>query len=234
MLKTLAKITTVGLILLVILAIATFIIFPKIPELKVAAAQLDSYQITQNTTLSLLTRISPPNITAIEQELKQEGSLEHISTEKIAQLKNEGKVLFNMEKQNTSLYIPSVNIRGAVVDGEDSTQMDRGFWHFPISGQPGQRGNTVIIAHRFLHLPPRTDTFFLLDKVKVGDKITINQKEGIYRYTVVQTKVVEKNDRSILEQTNDYRLTLVTCHPLWTSDKRFVVIAKLDKVYGSI
>lgn len=232
MLKFLAKFTSVSLILLVILAIFTFILFPIYPDLRIKASQIDGYKMANNTTLTLFTRLSPPNQALIEKELLTNNSLEHVSTDQLSQLKNEGKVLFNMESQNTSLYLPSVNIRGAVVDGQDATEMDRGFWHFPLSGQPGQKGNTVIIAHRFLHLPPRTDTFFLLDKVRVGDKVIINQKEGTYRYTVTETKVVNKNDRSILAQTYDYRVTLVTCHPLWTSDKRLVVIAKLDKIYS--
>lgn len=234
MLKILAKLTTLGLILLVIVAIATFMIFPKYPDIKIAYAQVNTEKISHNTTLNLFTKLSPPNQKAVENDLLSNKSMEHISLEDIIQLKNEGKVLFNMEEQNTSLYINSVNIQGAVVDGNDSREMDRGFWHFPLSGQPGQKGNTVIIAHRFLHLPPRTDTFFMLDKVKIGEKIIIQQKDGVYRYTVTETKVVDKNDRSVLSQTYDYRLTLITCHPLWTSDKRLVVVGKLDKVYGNV
>jgi sortase A len=233
MIKIIAKITSVGLILLVILAIATFFIFPKYPDIKVAAQQIDTQRISHNTMLSIFTRVSPPNQQKINNDLLASKSLEHISIDEMMKLQNEGKVLFNMEEQSTSLYIQSVNIRGAIVDGRDSNEMNRGFWHFPLSGQPGQKGNTVIIAHRFLHLPPRTDTFFMLDKVKVGDKIIINQKDGIYRYTVSETKIVEKNDRDVLSQTYDYRLTLITCHPLWTSNQRLVVVAKLDKVYGN-
>lgn len=234
MLKTIAKITTFGLTLLVIAAIFTFILFPKYPDIKIALAQVDSTKIAHNTTLNLFTKLSPPDIKTVENDLLSSKSLEHISIEDLIQLKNEGKVLFNMEEQHTSLYINSVNILGTVVDGNDSREMERGFWHFPLSGQPGQKGNTVIIAHRFLHLPPRTDTFFNLDKVRVGDKVLVQQKGGIYRYTVSETKVVDKNDRSVLAQTYDYRLTLITCHPLWTSDRRLIVVAKLDKVYGSI
>ncbi|MCC7289678.1 class D sortase [bacterium] len=234
MLKLIAKITTLALILLAVISILVFMLFPKYPEFKIAASQIDVHKISHNTVLNLFTKLSPPDIVAVEDDLMSDKSLEHISPELLSKLQNEGKVLFNMEAQNTSLYISSVNIKGSVVDGKDSHEMDRGFWHFPLSSQPGQKGNTVIIAHRFLHLPPRTDTFFMLDKVKVGDKVIINQKDGIYRYTVTETKVVKKNDRTILEPTFDYRLTLVTCHPLWSSEQRFVVVGKLDKVYGNI
>ena len=233
MIKILAKITSVALILLVIAAILFFLVFPKYPDLKIYANQFNAQDITYDTALSLLTKISPPNQEIVDEQIALPTSLEHISPEELARYKNEGKVLFNMEQQNTSLYIQSVNIKGNVVDGENSTAMNRGFWHFPLSEQPGLKGNTVIIAHRFLHMPPATDTFFNLDKVKVGDKVILSQKNGIYKYTVTEKKVVESNDRDILLQTNDYRLTLVTCTPLWTSEKRLVVIAKLDKIYGN-
>ncbi len=233
-LKVLQKIVTVLLLLSVFISAIFFILFPKLPDIKIFMESNRPERITRNTTLSLLTTLSPPNLTALIEELDKPGALEHISTEQLIKYKNEGKVLFNMEEQNTTLLISSANIKGKVVDGENAHHMDRGFWHFPLSGQPGSRGNTVIIAHRFLHLPPKTDTFFSLDKVSVGDRITVNQKDGTYNYTVVQTRVVDKSDRSVIENTSDHRLTLITCTPLWTSDMRLVVVAKLDKIYQSI
>ncbi|MCK9369073.1 sortase [Candidatus Dojkabacteria bacterium] len=233
MIKILAKITSVALILLVIASILFFLVFPKYPDLKIYANQFNTSDIAFDSSLSLFTKISPPNQESVDQQIALPSSLEHISPDELARYKNEGKIQFNMEKQNTTLYIQSVNILGSVVDGENSTALNRGFWHFPLSGQPGVKGNTVIISHRFLHMPPLTDTFFNLDKVKVGDKVILNQKNGVYKYTVTEKKIVESNDRNILLQTGDYRLTLVTCTPLWTSEKRLVVIAKLDKIYGN-
>lgn len=234
MLKFLSKLATFLLLLSVIAGSIFFIMYPQYPEIKHTIDSLNSKRLANNVTLQLMTTISPPNQAAIVEDLQSESAVEHTSAEEIIKLKNEGKILFNMEKQDTTLYIPSANIKGDIVDQEDVYGMERGFWHFPLSGQPGMRGNTVVIAHRFLHLPPRTDTFFNLDKVRVGDKIIVEQKEATYRYTVVETKVVEKTDRTILQNYNDYRITLVTCTPLWTSNQRLVVIGKLDKIYGSI
>ena len=112
--------------------------------------------------------------------------------------------------------------------------MDSGFWHFPISKYPGQKGNAVIIGHRFLNLPPAKDTFFNLDKVKIGDEIVLKHDEGEWKYIVTEIKIVDENDISVVKDTDDYRLTLITCTPLWTSEKRLVVIAKLDKLYQKV
>lgn len=234
MLRFISKLTTFILLLSVVAGAVFFIVYPHYPAIRGTIESINPQRLANNTTLQLLTYISPPNQEAILEDLQSATALEHTSIEEIVKLRNEGKILFNMEKLNTTLYIPSANIKGDIVDQENVYGMERGFWHFPLSGTPGKRGNTVIIAHRFLHLPPRTDTFFNLDKVKVGDKIIVEQDEATYRYTVVESKVVEKTDRTILNNYNDYRITLVTCTPLWTSDQRLVVVGKLDKVYGSI
>jgi len=233
-LKILQRIASLILLLSVILGILFFILFPKYPDIKATFDQLDSERLARNTTLQLLTKISPPNQAMIVEDISQPTNIEHISENDLIKWKNEGEITFNMEAQETTLYIPSVNINGKVIDSENSSGMEKGFWHFPLSGQPGFKGNTVIIAHRFKYLPPRTDTFFMLDKVQIGDKIILNQKNNSYKYTVVENRIVEKNSREILYKTNDYRITLITCHPLWSSEKRYVVIGKLDKIYGNI
>jgi sortase A len=109
--------------------------------------------------------------------------------------------------------------------------MNKGFWHFPSSNLPGQKGNMVVIGHRYAKLPPNKDTFFNLDKVKVGDKIEVVQNDNQFTYIVTETKVVEKNDISVLQDYSDYRITLITCSPLWTSKQRLVIVGKLDKLY---
>jgi len=85
-----------------------------------------------------------------------------------------------------------------------------------------------------MNIPPKKDTFFNLDKVDIGDRIHITSDLGEYNYIVLEKKEVEPNDISIIQDTDDYTLTLVTCTPLWTSQKRLVVVAKLDKLYKKV
>ena len=132
------------------------------------------------------------------------------------------------------ILIDNINIEGKVLQGESSLTMDKGFWHFPISAFPGEKGNMVTIGHRFMNLPPNRDSFFNLDQTKIGEKIVISHQEGVYTYIVVDKKEVEPNDLSVVQETEDYRLTLITCTPLWTSQKRLVIIAKLDKLYKKV
>jgi sortase A len=165
---------------------------------------------------------------------KNEPIVENVTPEVLLKYQNEGNVIEYLEPLSTKLIIPSANIDGFVFDGSDSNTLLRGLWHFPLTPGPGKKGNVVVIAHRFDKMPPATDTFFNLDQVQVGDRIEIKQNNGNFTYIVTETKVVEETDRSILEQTNDYRITLVTCTPLWTDYQRLVVVGKLDRVYGDV
>ncbi len=221
-------VTTLFLILLVLTPILFFLLYPFYNDLTLATKEFNLYRITKEKTVTLLTEISPPQERYKEQILGATSIEESLSS---TQVVLDQKLL---EELNTRISIVDINVEGAIYQGESSLTMDKGFWHFPISKFPGEKGNVVIIGHRFLNLPPATDTFYNLDKIKIGDHIDITHSEGEYTYIVVETKEVESNDMSIIEQGDDYKLTLVTCTPLWTSEKRLVVIAKLDKLYKKV
>lgn len=70
--------------------------------------------------------------------------------------------------------------------------------------------------------------------MQIGDTILLNHNEGEWKYIVTETRIVNDNDLSVLQNTEDYRLTLITCTPLWTSEKRLVIISKLDKLYQKV
>ena len=223
------KITlTLFLILLVLTPIFFFITYPFYNDIALKLKNLNIYDRTKETFITLLTTISPTPDKFKTEEFSANSIEESIkSTDIILDTKL-------LEELNTTLSIDNVLIEGKVVQGVSSQTMDLGFWHFPISKYPGQKGNAVIIGHRFLNLPPAKDTFFNLDKVKIGDEIVLKHNEGEWRYIVTEIKVVDENDISVVKDTDDYRLTLITCTPLWTSEKRLVVIAKLDKLYQKV
>jgi sortase A len=223
------KITlTLFLILLVLIPIFFFITYPFYNDIALKLKKLNIYDRTKETFITLLTTISPTPDKFKTEEFSADSIEESIkSTDIILDTKL-------LEELNTTLSIDNVLIEGRVFQGTSSQAMDSGFWHFPISKYPGQKGNAVIIGHRFLNLPPAKDTFFNLDKVKIGDEIVLKHDEGEWKYIVTEIKIVDENDISVVKDTDDYRLTLITCTPLWTSEKRLVVIAKLDKLYQKV
>jgi len=190
-------------------------------------ADINPYRTSKNIYMDFLSRISP-TLEKFQIKVFAAGSIEESLDETLVL---DRKIL---EEVHTNLNIDTANIAGRISEGTTSHAMLEGFWHFPTSVYPGQKGNAVVIGHRFQYLPPAKNTFFNLDKVKIGDSIKINQDEGIYTYIVTDIQIVEPNDVSILQKTDDYRLTLITCTPLWTSEQRLVITAKLDKLYKKV
>ena len=217
---------TIFLLLLVFLPIGYFLILPNYNSTIGLFKRINAKRSSYDIYFSLLTDISPTQqqVLGTSEVLVEDASIE----EYLGQVDDIDPIL---ERINTKLYIDSIDVEGDVFQGKDSHTMDKGFWHFPTSVYPGQQGNSVIIAHRYLHLPPAKNTFFNLDKVKKGDNIVVQQDGSEYTYIVSEVKVVEKNDISVLQDSTEHQMTLITCTPLWTSHQRLAVIAKLDKLY---
>lgn len=219
-------ILTFVLLIILFVPIGYFLIFPNYNTVIGTFQRISISRFSYELYFSFLTNLAPTQeqILGVDQILVEEGSIE----EYLGSVKVIDPVL---EELNTKLFINSINVEGIIFQGEDSNTMNKGFWHFPTSVYPGQKGNSVIIAHRYLKMPPAKDTFFNLDKVKGGDTVSISQDGAVYNYIVSEVKVVEKNDISVIQDSSEYQLTLITCTPLWSSDQRLVVIGKLDKLY---
>jgi sortase A len=225
--KTLRILLTTALLLLLIVPVIYFIIYPNYNELIGPIKRFDIQRSAHEVTFQVLTSIAPTKnmVLGIKQEFETSFTIE----ESLGQ-----DFVFEdsfLEILNTIIKVDSIEVEGKVYEGIDSNTMNLGFWHFPISSLPGKKGNFVIIGHRYANLPPKKNTFFNLDKVRVGDKIEVLQSESHFTYIVTETKVVEKNDVSILHDFSDYRITLITCTPLWTANQRLVIVGKLDKLY---
>ncbi len=123
----------------------------------------------------------------------------------------------------TRLTIPRIDLDSVVVEGTDRKALLLGPGHMEATVLPGLTGNSVITGHR--------DTFFRhiyeLDK---GDSILVQRGGKTFEYQVTGKKVVEPDDLSVVRPTNDARLTLITCYPIYyigPAPKRLVVFAKL-------
>jgi LPXTG-site transpeptidase (sortase) family protein len=233
--KAILKLITITLIIVFLGGVGYLIIYPYYDDIVIFKNQVNAERISHNSTLQLFTQISPVTYQAYQDDLTDQDAVEYIDQEKLAQYMNEGKVTLELEKYETKMEIGSANIDAYIRDGETAETMIEGPWRFPLSSGPGEKGNMVIIGHRYQELPPSTNTFFNMHKIKVGDKIKISQTGDVsYTYTVVSNKMVESNDRSVLQKYGDHRITLITCGPLWTAEQRRVVVGILDRVYQEI
>ena len=119
------------------------------------------------------------------------------------------------------LVIPSIGLDEIVLEGVGDDELNAGPGHLPGSAFPGERGNSVISAHRDRH-------FSHFDQLEPGD--TITTEAGTIRQTwiVVAKRVVDKNAPALFRATEP-TLTLTTCWPiryLGPAPERLIVTAK--------
>ncbi len=119
------------------------------------------------------------------------------------------------------LRIPSLGLRVPIYQGTSERNLHRGAGRIEGTARLGERGNIGIAAHR--------DGFFrVLEKVAIGDVVSIELMEGVQTYRVSDTLIVQPSDVSVLRSTGDSLVTLVTCYPFYyvgAAPKRFIVRA---------
>lgn len=121
------------------------------------------------------------------------------------------------------LSIPRLNVKVAIYKGITDTQFDRGVGYWPGTAIPGSRGNVVIGGHRTAALRP----FYNIEKMKIGDLISVSRPGRSFTYKVSRVMVVRPTDVWIVQPTPNSMLTLFTCHPRGSTSKRYVVRATL-------
>jgi sortase A len=124
------------------------------------------------------------------------------------------------------IEIPKIDVDKYVVAGVDAKSLQKGPGLFPGSPLGGQLGNVAITGHRTTYGAP----FSRIDEMKVGDEIVIQTAEGSFTYIVNAEPFIVPPTQTEVARTVDREkatLTLISCHPKWTSEKRIVVTADL-------
>lgn len=137
------------------------------------------------------------------------------------------------------LIIPKINVDVPAlynVGADHNSQMaamEKGVAHFAIPGansHPGEIGNTVLSGHSSNDLFDPGDYKFIfaqLDKLEAGDTIYANYNSVRYTYVVTKKEVVLPTEvNKLIYPTDKPVLTLITCTPLGTAQKRLLVTAE--------
>jgi sortase A len=139
-----------------------------------------------------------------------------------AKLQASDKAVKTADDGLTRISIPKINLTAVVVEGVGRKQLLLGPGHIKQTPSPGEAGNSVISAHR--------DTFFRhIYELNKGDVITVERNGMTYSYKVTGKKITDPDDVSVLKQTNDPQLTLITCYPTYyvgPAPERLVVFSK--------
>jgi len=125
------------------------------------------------------------------------------------------------------MIIPEHEIDLVVLEGASGNVLAFGPGHMTLSSLPGQPGNAIISGHR--------DTSFrFLERVRVGDRIAMQTKEGsMVPFKVIATRIIDAAVLDMTIETEVPLLTLVTCYPFDAvvpgGPERYLVFAEYDE-----
>ena len=151
---------------------------------------------------------------------------------------------FNTLPPGNRLIIPDLNINAPLIDTEASGVIDfskenfdeeltKGVVKYPTTPVPGNKGNTLIFGHTSSEWWKKNEygvIFRNIPKLKAGEKFYViwNGKKTTYEMVerkVVRPKEVENYYHEFSDKEESY-LTLMGCYPIWTADKRMMIVAK--------
>jgi sortase A len=115
-------------------------------------------------------------------------------------------------------------VRQIILAGGSGRTLAFGPGHLSASAMPGERGNSVIAGHRDTH-------FRFLKDLAVGEMLSVETVNGVLvHYEVIDLDVVDGRRSSLVLDTDESILSLVTCYPFDAADPggplRYVVTAR--------
>lgn len=115
----------------------------------------------------------------------------------------------NKSAVNYSIWkieIPKINLIAEIYEGTTETILNEFVGHFEET--PKIFGNVGLAAHNRGY---RVNYFKEIKNLEIGDEISYTYN-GIQRKYIVDSKmIIDENDWSVLENTKDNRITLITC-----------------------
>jgi sortase A len=113
-----------------------------------------------------------------------------------------------------------------VVQGTDSSSLERGPGHYPSTALPGLNQTVAIAGHRTTYLAP----FRHIDQLSTGDTIVLKMPYARFTYIVQFRRIVLPNALWVIHNVGYDRLVLSACNPLYSAAQRIIVFARLQQV----
>ena len=134
-----------------------------------------------------------------------------------------------------------------IVEGTDTSSLEKGPGHYPGTAFPGQVGNFAVAGHRTTYLHP----FYNINELKSGNKIVLETKTMWFTYTVEDSpptkgyprvpyqEIVDPSDVAVAYAVPDQpnvdakpslkMLTFTSCNPRYSAAQRIVIHAILTQ-----
>lgn len=148
------------------------------------------------------------------------------------------------QNNNFRLIIEKINIDVPVIENVNGIDksiyneaLENGVAHYKGTSLPGQKGNIFIFGHsggNELLLGKYASAFSSLENLEDSDSIKIIYQDKTYLYKIFAKEVVQKNNIEVLDQVDENQLTLMTCWPIGSNEKRLVIKSELEIIDDDI
>jgi sortase A len=170
------------------------------------ASQYDKRARTFTTT------ISGPTVKAERASIAREAKRYRLSSKR-------GQVIGRIR-------VPRMGINMLLVNGTDHDTLKKGPGRDGRTFLPGENRLVYIAGHRTTYLAP----FSHIDRLRRGDRVTIEVPYATFIYAVTRHRIVKSTDLSVLRSPRRELVELQACHPRFFATHRYIAYAKLLRV----
>ena len=124
------------------------------------------------------------------------------------------------------IKIDSIGLDIVVIEGTNTSSLEKGPGHYRATPIPGQPGTVAIAGHRTTYLAP----FRHIDSIHNGDQIRVEMPYAAFTYTVYKHEIVDPSDVGILRPVGFDQLVLTACDPPYSAAHRYAQFAKLTRI----
>jgi sortase A len=161
---------------------------------------------------SFTTTISGPTVKAERASIAREAKLYRLSSKR-------GQVIGR-------LRVPRMGVNMLLVNGTDHDTLKKGPGRDGRTFMPGENRLVYIAGHRTTYLAP----FSHIDRLRHGDRVTIEVPYGTFIYAVTRHRIVKSTDLSVLRSPRHELVELQACHPRFFASHRYIAYARLLRV----
>lgn len=157
-------------------------------------------------------------------------SVEIASPEKLlASAKEPGAI---KQYDDNTIVIPKIGVKAPITwdvgGGQVMDTLQKGVVHLGGTSRPGEKGNTFLTGHSSNYWWKGGDynnVFALLPELSKGDEIFAIYHGQLKKYKVTDKLEVKKSEVKSYVESDDERITLMTCVPVGTNLKRLLILA---------
>jgi sortase A len=124
------------------------------------------------------------------------------------------------------IRVSRMGVNMILVNGTDHDTLKKGPGRDLRTFMPGENRLVYIAGHRTTYLAP----FSHIDRLRAGDRVTIEVPYATFVYSVTHHRIVQATDLSVLRSPRHELLELQACHPRFFASHRYIAYADLVRV----